>query len=194
MMASRPVLICSLALLGGLVLGVSRTRAAQTPPPISGVTGTIALEGTVDQEYGAANTVVVKTVDGVEHVFHAAKNLLVHGGKGTGIDALKGLRAGSTVVVHYTAAGSEASAHEIDRVGDDGLKISEGVVTRIDRKKKEIAIRFDNGKTETFLLTDRAAVDVGKDVDKAVTGATRIVVYYSDEAGHKVAHFFKAKS
>jgi hypothetical protein len=131
-MASRNSLIRSLALLGGLMIGVSSTRAAQeTPPPIGGVTGTIALEGTVEHEYAAANTVIVKIIDGAEHVFHFTKDLLVHGGKDTGVDALKGLREGSTVVVHYTVAGSDASAQEIDRIGDDGLKIRCGQGHRV---------------------------------------------------------------
>ena len=72
--------------------------------------------------------------------------------------------------------------------------VTEGVVTRVDRGRRQIAIRFDNGKTETFRLTDRAAADAGKDVDQATGGGTRVIVYYSDEAGHRVAHFFKKTS
>ena len=57
-----------------------------------------------------------------------------------------------------------------------------------DRGRKEITIRYDNGKIEKLKLTDRAAADVGKNI-----GAdTRIVVYYSDEAGTRVTHYFKS--
>lgn len=187
-------------LLGAFVIsassafGVSIAHAAQQPPPIGGVTGTIALEGTVEKEYGAANTVIVKTVDGARHAFHYTKDLLVHGGKGDGADALRGLRDGSTVVVHYTVEGGEAAAQEIDRVGDEGLKVTEGIVTGIDRRRKQITVRFDNGVTETFALTERAASDAGQDVDQAVNGTTKVIVYYTDEAGQKVAHFFKKTS
>jgi hypothetical protein len=48
--------------------------------PTNGAAGTVALEGTVDQEYRAANALIVKTEDGVKHVFHFSKDLLVHGG------------------------------------------------------------------------------------------------------------------
>jgi hypothetical protein len=144
--------------------------------------------------YAAANTVIVTTIDGVEHVVHFTKDLVVHGGKGTGVDALRGLREGSTVVVHYTVKGADASAQEIDRIGDEGLKVTEGVVTRVDRRRKQITIRFDNGKTEMLQLTDRAAADAGRDVDQAASGVARIIVYYSDESGQKVAHFFKKAS
>jgi hypothetical protein len=42
------------------------------------------------------------TIDGVEHIYHFAKDLVVHGGKGSALDALEGLREGSTVVVLYS--------------------------------------------------------------------------------------------
>ncbi len=167
------------------------TPATARQVPINGVTGTIALEGTVAQEGAvAASTVVVKTKDGVEHLFHLSKDLLVHGGKKSGMDALQGLHRGTPVVVHYTVDGNIESAHEIDQIDEEGLKVTEGTVTRIDRRRKEVTVRFDNGTTETFRLTDRAAEDAGKEIDQA-GGATRITLYYTDENGQKVAHFFR---
>jgi hypothetical protein len=141
--------------------------------------------------YRAANTVIVATIDGVEHVYHFTKDLVVHGGKGAGVDALTGLQEGTTVVVHYTVTDNDASAAEIDRVGDEGLRITEGIVTHVDRRRKQITIRFDNGTTETLGLTDRAAAEAGPELERAEAGTTKIVVYYRDEAGQKVAHFFK---
>jgi hypothetical protein len=179
----------ALTSIGGLALGTSILVTAQTPPPIQGVTGTIATEGTIKDVHEAGNTVIVGTVDGVEHVFHYTKDLLIHGGKGS--EALRGLRPGSTVVVHYTVDGAGEAAHEIDRVGDEGLKSTEGVVTRVDRGRKQFVIKFPDGKTETFRLTDRAAEDAGKDVGRDTKDASQVVVYYSDEGGQKVAHFFR---
>jgi hypothetical protein len=63
------------------------------------------------------------------------------------------------------------------------------MATKIDRGKKEITVRYDNGKIEKLRLTDRAAADVGKNIGED----TRIVVYYSDEAGAKVTHYFKKR-
>jgi hypothetical protein len=179
------LIISSLVFLAGGTLGSS--AAAQQPPPIHGFTGTVALEGTIKKEHAGANTVIVKTEDGVEHIIHVTKNMLVHGGKKG--DGLEGLTEGSTVVVHYTMSGGNASAEEIDGIGDEGLKTTEGTVTRIERGRKQIVVRFDNGQTETFRLTDRATADAGKDVDDA--SGTRVLVYYTDENGQKVAHFFK---
>jgi hypothetical protein len=182
---SGRVVTRALALLGGMVVAASIVVTAQTPPPIHGVTGTIATEGTIKDVHEAGNTVIVGTLDGAEHVFHYTKGLLVHGGKGD--EVLRGLKAGTSVVVHYTVDSAGESAQEIDRLGDEGLKSSEGVVTRVDRGRKQIAVKFGNGQTETFKLTDRAAADVGKDVGRAAG----VVVYYSDEGGQKVAHFFR---
>ena len=188
--ALRRWLMWSSAIIA-LVSSVSITLGAQSGPPVQ---RTIALEGTMKTFYRAVNTIIVTTIDGVDHVYHFTKDLVVHGGKGRGMDALEGLREGSTVVVHYTVTEAEASAREIDRIGDEGLKTTEGVVTRIDRGRKRITIRFVDGKSETLRLTDRAAAEAAKDVDQAATAAVKIIVYYSDEAGRKVAHFFKKAS
>jgi hypothetical protein len=170
---------CHLALVGVVTLCV--VPAYGQGPAIQGVTGTIATEATIKAEHKAANKIVVETEDGVEHVYDSAKGLVVHGGK----DPLSDLKPGTTVIIHSTAGNM---AQEIDRVGADGLSTTEGIATKIDRGKKEITIRYDNGKIEKLMLTDRAAADVGKNI-----GAdARIVVYYSDEAGGKVTHYFKS--
>jgi hypothetical protein len=140
--------------------------------------------------YGAANTIIVTTIDGVEHVIHFTKDLIVHGGKDNGIDALTGWREGRTVVVHYTLDGSWAAAQEIDSVADDGLKVTEGVITKVNRRRKQVTVRFDDGEYETFRLTDRAAGELEGDAP----GATKVTLYYSDETGRKVAHFVKKTS
>ncbi len=168
-------------LVGMLALGTAPLYAQQGPA-IHGVTGTIATEATIKDEHKAANTIVVATEDGVEHVYKTAKGLVVHGGN----DPLADLKPGTTVVVHYS---DDNTAQEIDRVGTDGLSTTEGVATKIDRGKKEITIRYDDGKIEKLKLTDRAAADVGKNI----ADDTRIVAYYSDEAGGKVTHYFKVR-
>jgi hypothetical protein len=170
-----------LALVGLVAVGVAPVYAQQGPA-IHGFTGTVATEATIKAANKGANKIVVETEDGVEHVYDSAKGLVVHGGK----DPFAGLKPGTTVIVHYTA---DNTAQEIDRVGADGLATTEGIATKIDRGKKEMTIRYDNGKIETLKLTDRAAADVGKDIEKDA----RIVVYYSDEAGGKVTHYFKKR-
>ena len=173
---------------GVALLAVPALHAGQEPPP---VTGTIALEGTVDQTYKAANTVIVKTVDGVRHLFHLTGKTAVHGSESAGAEAFRGLEAGNKVVVHYTPDAARQTALEVDRLDDKGLKTKEGVVTRVDREGRKISIRLADGSTQTLRLTDRAAIDAGKEVDRAAANTTRVVVYYADEAGERVAHYFK---
>jgi hypothetical protein len=169
-----------LGVVSMVALGMSPAYAQGLPPPIHGVTGTVATEATIKEAHKAGNKIVVATEDGVEHVYDAAKGLAVHGGK----DSLSDLKPGTTVVIHYTP---DNTVQEIDRVGADGLNTTEGIATKIDRAKREITVRYDNGKIEKLKLTDRAAADVGNNMD----GDTRIIVYYSDEAGGKVTHYYK---
>jgi hypothetical protein len=172
-----------------MALPICTTVYAQERPPLPNEP--VATEGTIKQFYRGLNYVVVKTMDGVEHVYNFTKDLVVHGGKKPGVDALEGLREGTTVAVHYSSSGANASAQEIDVLGDEGLSFTEGVVSRIDRGRKEITIKFANGRTETFQMTSRAAAESGGLIDESGSTATRIVIYYGDESGHKVAHYFK---
>jgi hypothetical protein len=182
------------ALIAVLLLAGPVLAAGQQPPPINGVTGTIALEGTVDKIYLAANTVTVKTADGVRHLLHFTERTVVHGSKAAGDGALDGLDEGSRVVVHYTQEGNRKTAHEVDRIAMNGLSAMNGVIAKVDRSAKTISIRLADGSLQTFRLTDRAASDVGKDIDGAAADTAKVVVYYTDEAGHRIAHYFKRTS
>jgi arginine repressor len=152
------------------------------------------VEGTVSKVDGATKTIVIKTADGSEQALHFVKRTSVHGAKETAAvskDAFHGLKEGSAVVAHYTANGSEKTAEEVDDVGKDGLKVTEGTVSRVDRGAKTIAVRTADGAEETYRLTDHAAKDAGKDIAHGAEKSERVTVYYTEEAGHKIAHFFK---
>jgi len=191
LMGLPPVLAGMVAvnLIGGAVV-----KAAQQPPPIHGVTGTIATEGTIQETYEGANKILVKTADGIERLFHLKGRSTVHGGEAAGDEALRGLKKGTLVVVHYTTEGENLTAEEIDRLGDEGLKQIEGAVTAVNRAARTISIRLADGTRQTLRLSDRAAADVGKDLDRTADGAARVIVYYKDEAGQRVAHYFKRLS
>jgi hypothetical protein len=176
------------ALVVVMGLTVCSTAYAQERPPLPNEP--VATEGTVKQFYRGLNYIVVKTMDGVEHVYNFTKDLVVHGGKKPGVDALEGLREGTSIAVHYSTTGANASAQEIDVLGDEGLSFTEGVIAKIDRGKKELTIKFTNGRTETFQMTSRAAAESER-LDEAGVRSTPIIIYYADESGHKVAHYFK---
>jgi hypothetical protein len=176
------------------VTGVAGASTAQQPPPIHGVTGTIATEGTIQETYEGANKVLVKTADGLERLFHLKGRSTVHSGDAAGDEALRGLKKGTSVVVHYTTEGENLTAEEIDRLGDEGLRQVEGVVTGVNRSDRTISIRLADGTRQTLRLSERAAADVGKEIDRAGDGTAKVIVYYKDEAGQRVAHYFKRVS
>ena len=183
-----------LVLVAGLALGSSAYGADQSAPRVSGVNGTLALEGTMKTVYRGANKVIVATIDGVEHVYTFTKDLIVHGGRGAPVDALEGLQKGTTVVVHYGADGTPPTAGEIDVIDAEGLSITEGLVTTLDREHQKITVTYDNGKTEIFQLTQRAAAEAPQNPDLASTPAARVVIYYTNERGQKIVHYFKKVS
>lgn len=152
------------------------------------------LVGEVSKVDSAAKTVVVKAADGTEHTLHFAKRTTVHGLGDTadvGKGGFSGLKEGSQVAVHYTAKGTEETAEEVDNIGKDGLKSTEGTVGTIDRGAKTLSVKTADGTDQVYRLTDSAAKDAGQDIAKGTEKSTKVTIYYTEEAGHKVAHFFK---
>lgn len=153
-----------------------------------------ATHGTITRIDRTAKTIGVKTADGTEHVFHWAKDTSVHGVNSADLaagDAWRGLKEGSEVVAHSTKRGTEDTALEIDKVGDGGLKRTEGTVKEIDRQGKKLVIESSDGTEQAFKLTNHAAADAGKDVATGAEKGTKIAVYSTGKAGQNVVHFFE---
>ena len=176
----------TLALVGAFALTTSLSLAAQDVAH--------AVDGTVKKVDAETKTLVVDTKDGTEHTFHYTSDVAVDGAKDTEkgtVDAAHGVKEGSKVAVHYTVSGGKETAHEIDKIGDDGLKATDGTVSHIDKGAKTIAVKTKDGTEQTFHLTDRAAKDTGKDVGAGVDKSAKVTVYYTEKAGVKTAHFVK---
>jgi hypothetical protein len=153
-----------------------------------------AVEGKVEKIDRTAKTIVVKAADGTQHTFHFVGRTAVHGTEMAGAaarESFHGLKEGCEVVVHYTAKGSEETAEEIDHIGEGGLKASEGTVTHLDRSAKTVTIKTEDGTEHVFRLTDHAAEDAGKDISEGAEKSAKVTVYYTEQAGHQFAHFFK---
>jgi hypothetical protein len=153
-----------------------------------------AVHGTITKVDSTTKTVVVKTADGTEHSLHVIDKTAVHSADASAVaakDSWHGLKEGSEVVVHYTKAGTEDTALEIDKVGKAGLKSSEGTIKDIDRGGKKLVVTSGDGAESTYRLTDHAAKDAGKDIAAGVEKGTKVTVYYTKDAGVKVAHFFE---
>ena len=179
-------MIKTLAMVSALALSTSLSLAAQDVVH--------AVDGTVKKVDAGTKTVVVEAKDGTEHTFHYASDVTVDGAKDTEkgtVDAAHGVAEGSKVAVHYTTVGGKDTAHEIDKIGDDGMKTTDGTVTHIDRGAKTVAVKTADGTVETFHLTDRAAKDTGKDIAEGTDKSAKVTVYYTEKAGVKTAHFVK---
>lgn len=153
-----------------------------------------AVQGTVEKIDAGARTIVVKTADGSKETFRYMDRTAVHGGEATAAgtkETLHGLKEGSEVAVHYTTKGTQKTAHEIDDIGKSGLHTGEGTVESIDRGAKTITLKTADGAEETYRLADRAARDSAKDIGAGAQTSEKVTVYYTEEAGHKLAHFFK---
>ena len=116
-----PALLCALFVL-------PRPAAAQaTAPPIQGVTGTIATEGSRDGVKKAAGA----AARGVKKV--------LPGGKVDAQDPLETLIEGSHVVVQ------EAAAPDMR---------AEGVVIDVNKKRQQITVRVGDRKTQTLRVLE----------------------------------------
>ena len=178
----------SIAMAGVVALAAALPAGSgQIMKPSGGQVSTVAVEGTVERV--SPEFVSVRTTDGITQLFRLLEKTFVHGVDPH--DELIGLRPGTAVVIHYSGSGESAIAQEVDRIDGKGLRITEGVVTSINRDRGEIKVRFDNSKTETFKLTNRATKDVGRDLNEA--DHPRVVVYYTSNRGVKEVHYFRKK-
>lgn len=153
-----------------------------------------ATHGTITRIDRAAKAIAVKTADGTEHVLYWARDTSVHGVKATDLgakDSWHGLKEGSEVVAHSTKRGAKDTAVEVDKVGDSGLKKTEGTVKEIDRGGKKLVVESADGAEHAFTLTGHAAADAGKDVAAGAEKGTRVAIYSTEDAGKSVAHFFE---
>lgn len=180
-------MIASGVILASSCLATATQVAAQTAPPVQ---GTIAPDDTTRKVYAAGHVVIVGVLDGVDHAMEFAKNLF--GGKPPAVDPLSGLREGTTVVVRE-ARGMRAPRGG-SREADNGLMATEGMVTAIDRLRKNVTVRFDDGKKEALRLAGHQPADAGKEVDAAGLAEGLVALSYPDDKGERIDRLFtKAK-
>jgi hypothetical protein len=149
-----------------------------------------AVVVTVKSVDKGTKVVVAKTADGTEHTFHFVGKTVAHGAEATATgskDAFQGIKEGDEVVVHYTVKGTEKTAVEVDHIGKSGLKASEVAVKSVDHAAKTVTVKTADGAEEVYHLTDRAVHETGS----GVKAGAKMTVYYTEDAGKKIAHFFK---
>lgn len=150
-----------------------------------------AVHGVITKTDAAAKTIVVKTKEGTEHTFHFVDKTVVHGTEAGAKDSLHGLKEGSEVAVHYTVKGTEKTASEVDNIGKDGIKAVDGTVTKVGEDGKTVTVKAADGTEHVFAVAGHDTVAAAKDLGKGTEKAGKVTVYYTEEGGKKVAHFFK---
>jgi len=158
-------------------------------------TSTNVFTGTLDKVDSGAKTIAVKTADGTVKTVKFTDKTTVHGLK----DAAKGAdlagKEGGHVVVHSVATGADETAHSVEWFGDKTVHTVDGTVEDAGKGTKTVAVKTADGTKETFVVADHATVSTGKDVarysDKGAKEGEHVTVYYTEEAGKKVAHVFK---
>ena len=187
-MSSSLFKVCFQVVLALVVLccvGVSQNAEASTN----------VSTGTIEKVDSGAKTVAVKTADGTVETVKFTEQTTVHGLKDAGKGADLAGKEGGHVIVHTVGEGADKTAHSVEWVGDKTVHTTEGTVEDVGKGSKTVAVKTADGTKETFVVADHATVDTGKDVARySARGAKKgehVTVYYTEEAGKKIAHVFK---
>ena len=189
-MKTKVVSIASALMLSLVVLAVNSMAAEDVLH---------AVAGAITKVDKASKTFVIKAADGTEHVFKYSDKTTVRAAKDTDKDAKKGMldaymegKEGTNVVVHYTEKGADKTAVAVEDLGKDGVKVSEGTITKVDKAAHTVTVKTKDGAEETYQLSKDAVVDTGKGVVKETKEGEKVTVHYTEESGKKIAHFLRS--
>jgi len=144
------------------------------------------VHGTVTKVDHGTKTVLVKTADGTEHAIKVTGQTTYKGTK----EGFDGLKEGTEVVVHETGKGAKETGLEIGKISKDGVKVTEGTIVKVDHGTKTVVVKSADGTEKAFDYTGTAGKDMGEAVGAGTEKGAKVTVYYTEESGKKVAHFF----
>jgi len=175
-----------------LTVGIcAQTALAQG---MAGAKKSNVVMGTLDKVDAGAKTVAVKTADGTVTVVKFTAHTTVSGLKGAAHGADLAGKEGGHVIVHYIPEGADKTAHSIVWVGDKTVHAAEGTIVDAGKGTKKVALKTADGTEETFDVADHATIDTAKGVghytDVGAKKGEHVTVYYTEEAGKKIAHAF----
>jgi len=161
-----------------------------------------AVGGVVTKVDSAAKTIALKLSDGTEQAFKYTSTTSVHVSKEAGREAKKASvdtymagKEGTHVVLHYSGEGADKTAVAVHDFGKDGLKFSQGTVTRVDKAARTVTIKSEDGTEETYHVAKHATIDTEHGVVKAPELAAKdgekVTVHYSEDAGKKFIHLLR---
>ena len=185
-MARLNVLVLAIALLA--LVGVTA---------VTGAEGKVehALVGRVERVDKAGKTIVVKTADGTEETVKWTGRTSVDGVRDAGKGVELAGRDGEYVVVHYSVEGADKTAIAVNRLGRAAPKVADGTIKTVGRGTRDVVVKAGDGTEDTFHLAERGVVDSGEGIARGTSSAAKegehVTVYFTEEAGRKVAHVIK---
>ncbi len=156
---------------------------------------THVVTGTIEKVDAGAKTIAVKTADGTVETVKFTEKTTVHGLKDVAKGADLAGKEGGHVIVHVTGEGADKTAHSVEWFGHKTVHTTEGTVEDVSKGTKTVAVKTADGTKEAFVVSEHATVDTGKAVGRySALGAKKgehVTVYFTEEAGKKIAHVFK---
>ena len=122
----------------------------------------------------------------------AAAQVPVPGVTGT-MPAGGGLYDGVEAIAIKTADGIEHVVHgKKDPSATNGLHAIQGVISRVDLKKKEIDLRLPDGAVQSMAISNSVAKARAKELPADVENKTTVVAYYDEDGnGRQTAHYIE---
>lgn len=148
--------------------------------------GTKTIRGNVEKVDAVGKVVEIRTPDRVLYQVTVVEAEETDAPKSHGA-LLRGITKGTAVVASGVAEGAKFTAHELYRVGKGGLEVTTAVVRDIGEGGKFLVVNTAKGGEETFHLAGEALREVARGTEKG----TKVVIYSTEKAGKKVAHFFE---
>jgi hypothetical protein len=145
------------------------------------------VHGTVKKVDKATKTVVVKSADGTEHTIKVTGDTTIKGTE----DGFDGLKEGTEVVARTTGKGLDETGTAIGKVGKDSCRATKGTIVKVDQGTKTVVVKTGDGTEKTFEYTAEAGKDMGKSVGAGTEKGAKVTVYYTEETGKKIVHFFE---
>jgi hypothetical protein len=163
------------AIFGTVVLSMT-TGAAQTRPPIPGVTAAEAPNDGATEAIGAAGRKVVEGTRGLLRAFGLGGD-----GDTTNADPFESLKLGAAVAVR---SGADARAAQDPAAG------TEGKVIELDRRSGVIVIRLADKTTQSLRLLTQRDANAGAPPESGEI----VSVSWIDASGDRIAALFRKTS
>jgi len=160
-----------------ILSAAAATPAVAQAPPAIPRPGTMVIPGN-DKAYDAGEA----AVEGVARGVKAIKDKF--GAKAPLVDPLGGLLEGTTVVVRKGLPPAEIAEDD-----SEDTKLTEAVVTHIEKVRTQLTVRYDDGSKVSLQFAGTAGSDSA--TAKAAASKTDVLsLTYTDDSGRKATRVF----